>query len=103
MRLNAGYMQLSGVRLSVCPFRLPLHAATAGLLLRARRPGDIDGLLHGLRAGGQQQQMRAVPRCQPTQEAEHRLVVITRLLCGSDAVCASEVCQCPVSDTPRHE
>jgi len=31
--------------LSVCPFRPP-HAA-AGLLLWARRPGDIDRLLHG--------------------------------------------------------
>ena len=37
-------MQLSGVRLSVCPISLP-HAAAAGLLLRARRAGDIDRLL----------------------------------------------------------
>jgi len=41
------------VRLPVCPVRPP-HAADAGLLPRARRPGDIDRLLHG----GQQQQPR---------------------------------------------
>jgi len=49
-------MQLSGVRpsvrpsvrLSVCPIR-PSHTAAAGLLLWARRPGDIDRLLHGRR------------------------------------------------------
>ena len=60
---GAGSMHLSGVcpsvclcpfvRLSVCPVRPP-HAADAGLLPRARRPGDIDRLLHG----GQQQQPR---------------------------------------------
>ena len=57
------------VRLSVCPsvrpsvrlsvrFIRPLHAPPAGLLLWARRPGDIDRLLHGRRAGGQQQLRR---------------------------------------------
>ena len=60
-------MQLSGVRpsvcLSVCPIRPP-HAAAAGLLLWARRLGDIDRLLHGRRSAaaapqhGAQQQMR---------------------------------------------
>jgi len=53
-----------------------------GLLLWARLPGGIDRLLHGRWAGGAaaaapqhgaQQQMRAVPRCQLTWEAEHRL------------------------------
>ena len=34
------------VRPSVCPIRPP-HAAAAGWLLWARRPGDIDRLLHG--------------------------------------------------------
>jgi len=43
LALPASSMQLSGVR----------HAATAGLLLWARRPGDIDRLLQGQRAGGQ--------------------------------------------------
>jgi len=44
-----------------------------GLLLCARRAGDIDRLLHGLWAGGHeqprritvQQQMRVVPRYRP--------------------------------------
>ena len=49
------------VSLSVCPIRLP-HAAAAGLLLWARRPGDIDRLLHGRRAGGQQQPRRNTTR-----------------------------------------
>jgi len=49
----------AGVRLSVCPsvchiIRAP-HAAAAGLLLCARRAGDIDRLLHG---GARQQQRR---------------------------------------------
>jgi len=55
------------VRLSVSPvIRLP-HAASAGLLLSARRTADIDQLLHvasaaGAPCSGAQQQMRAVPR-----------------------------------------
>jgi len=56
------------VRPSVCPIRPP-HDAAAGLLLWARRPGDIDRLLHGQPAGGHQQPrggMRAVPHCQLT-------------------------------------
>ena len=48
-------------RLSVC---LSHSAAAAGLLLWARRTGDSDGLL---------QQRRAVPRCQRTYVAGHRL------------------------------
>ena len=79
MRLNAGSMQLSGVRLSVCPFRLPLHAATAGLLLRARRPGDIDRLLHGLRAGGQQQRRRS-SKCGQCHVVSQRRKLNTDLL-----------------------
>ena len=72
-------MQLSGVRPSVClsvqsgRCRTPLLqvccCAPDGHL-----PRDIDRLLHGRRAGGrQQQQMRGVPRCQLTQEAEHKI------------------------------
>jgi len=38
-----------GVRLSVCPIIRPPHATAAGLLLWARRAGDIDRLLHGRR------------------------------------------------------
>ena len=69
-------------RLSVYPSVSPSnppHAAAAGLLLWARLPGGIDRLLHGRRSAaaapqhGAQQQMRAVPRCQLTWEAEHRL------------------------------
>ena len=59
------------VCLFVCPIR-SLHAAAAGLLLWALRPGDIDLLLHG-----GQQQMRAVPRCRLMWEAGHRLVHCT--------------------------
>jgi len=59
-------MQLSGVRrpsvcLSVCPIR-PQHAAAVGLLLCVRQPGEIDRLLHGWLAGGQQQQRRSTAR-----------------------------------------
>jgi len=87
-------MHLSGVRPSVClsvrppvrPFVRFFHPAAArrccgDLLLWARQPADIERLLHDRRAGGQQQprrstarRMRAVPRCQPSQEAEDRLV-----------------------------
>jgi len=47
-------MKVPSVRPSVCPFvpsfgRRP-HAAAASLLLRARRPADIDQLLCGLRS-----------------------------------------------------
>ena len=42
-------MHLSDVRPSVCPIRSP-HAAAAGLLLWARRAGDIDRLLQQRRA-----------------------------------------------------
>jgi len=54
-------MQLSDVRLSVCPIRSP-HVAAAGLLLWARKLGDIDRLLHGWRAGGQQQRRHSTAR-----------------------------------------
>jgi len=61
------------VRPSVCPV-WRRHAAAAGFLLRARRPGDIDRLLHGRRSvaaaaapqHGSRQQIRGVPRCQLT-------------------------------------
>ena len=42
-------MKLSDVRLSVCRVIRPPHAAAVGLLLWARRAGEIDGLLHGRR------------------------------------------------------
>jgi len=58
-------MQLSvvrpSVRPSVCPIRPP-QAAAASLLLWARRPRDIDRLLHGRWAGGQQQARRSTAR-----------------------------------------
>jgi len=60
-------MKLPGVRPSVCPSSHHA-AAAAGLLLWARRAGDIDRLLHGWRSAavapqhGAQQQMRAMPR-----------------------------------------
>ena len=38
------------VRLSVCPIIQAPHAAVAGLLLWARRPGDIGRFLHGRRS-----------------------------------------------------
>jgi len=50
----AGSMKLSDVRLFVCPSVRPVirspHVAAAGLLLWARRPEDIDRLLHGRRS-----------------------------------------------------
>jgi len=66
-------------RPSVCPSH---HSAAdpPGLLLWARQPGEIDRLLHGRPSAaaapqhGAQRQTRAVSRCQPTQEAEHRPV-----------------------------
>ena len=77
---GAGSMYLSGVHLSVrpsvCLFIFPPHAVAAGLLLCARRAGDIDGLPCTSTAVGQQQphaaaaacgcRLRAVPRCQLT-------------------------------------
>jgi len=52
-------------------------AAAAGLLLWARRPGDIDRI--DCCAVGAQQQMRAVSRCQLTREAEPSLVSVLLL------------------------
>jgi len=52
--------------LSVCLSGRPngQHAGQqAGLLVRARRAVDVDGVLDGT-AGAQQQLLRAVPRCQ---------------------------------------
>jgi len=40
----------------------PPHTAAVGLLLWAQRPGDIYRLLHGWRAGGQQQPRRSTVR-----------------------------------------
>jgi len=58
VRLSVRLSVRPSVRLSV-RFIRPLHAPPAGLLLWARRPGDIDRLLHGRRAGGQQQLRRS--------------------------------------------
>jgi len=65
---------------------LPAHAVAAGLLLsvvpavdvdRQRRPPDAQ---HGA-----QQQMRAVPRCRLSYEAERRLVKTDGLLKVTDS------------------
>jgi len=61
----------ASVCLSVRPVTRPPDAAAAGLLLWTRQAGDINRLLHSRRSSaaapqhGAQQQMRAVPRCQP--------------------------------------
>ena len=56
-------MQLTGVRPSVCLIRPP-HAAAAGLLLWARRAGDVEWMLHGRRsAAAALQQRRAAVGC----------------------------------------
>jgi len=82
-----GTGSMHGVRPSVCHIRL-LQQRAAGLLLWARRVGDIDRLLHGWRRSSAapqysaQQEMWAVPRLQLMEEAEHRLVygaVVTEL------------------------
>jgi len=68
------FRQMSVCGLSVCPV-LPPHAAAAGLLLWARRAGDIDRLLHGRRSAAScSGRMRAVLRRQLSSEAERRLV-----------------------------
>jgi len=73
-------MQLSGVRPSVRLSHRPPYVAAAGLLLWTRRPADIISIAArpavcsnraAAACGGR---MRAVQRCQLTQEAEHRLV-----------------------------
>jgi len=51
--LSMVYVCQTSVRPSVCPIRPP------GLLLWARRAGDIDRLLHGRLVGGQQQPRRS--------------------------------------------
>jgi len=62
-------MQWYGVRLSVCPIRPP-HSAIVGPVSRRYR------LFAARRsaAATPQQQMRAVPRCQLTSEAEQTVV-----------------------------
>ena len=75
-------------RPSVCPsvclsHHSPAHsAAAAGLLLCARRAGDIHRLLHGRHSaaaapqhGAQHEQTRAVSRSQLAYEARHRTVL----------------------------
>jgi len=80
----AGFVEQYGVRPSVCPIR-PLQQRAEGLLLWARRVGDIDRLLHGRRRSskgpqhGARQWMRVVPRFQRTSVAEHRLVYRSRI------------------------
>jgi len=77
----------------------PAHAAAAGLLLRARRAGDMTATgaeQHGAQqqmrgpsgheismdccTAGDHRQMRAVPRCQLTQEVERR-PVLSHVVC----------------------
>jgi len=60
------------VCLSVRSVIRPPHAVAAGLLLWARRPGDIDPLLHDRRAASWRSAQRAVPSRKPTCEAEDR-------------------------------
>jgi len=69
-------MNRYGVRPSVPAWAHSSKPATAGLLLWARRAGDIDRLLHGRRSAAAAcgERMRAVPHCQRASEAEHRLV-----------------------------
>jgi len=70
----------------MCLLRVPSgrrtsHTVAAGLLLWNRRAGDIDRLLHGGQAGGQQQPRRSSGVRRPnadsaTLSAEHTLVII---------------------------
>ena len=60
-------MQLSGVRLSVCP---SMGRVSSRVCLYVVQPaGDIDRLLHG--AQQRDGRMRAVPRCQRTYTHTH--------------------------------
>jgi len=52
--------KLSGIRLSVRPIIGRPHAAAAGLLLWARRPGDVDRLLHDRRLSRKCEQCHVV-------------------------------------------
>jgi len=65
------------VRLSDPSWAYSSQPATAGLLLWARRAGDISRLLHNWRSAAAAciGRMRAVPRCQRTWVAEHGLVM----------------------------
>ena len=72
---GARSMKRYNVRPFVCPSSSSKPAA-AGLLLWARRAGDVDGLLET--CGGR---MRAVPRCQRTSVAQHRFVVTNFAVC----------------------
>ena len=60
--------------LTTTPRRQPVHS----LLLSTLRAGDIDRLLRArcmrrVAGAGAQQQMRLASRCEPTEEAQHRL------------------------------
>ena len=80
------------VRLCVCPsVSWPPHAAAAGLLLWARRPGDIDRLLHGRRAGGQQQPRRSTAHS--SECGQYHVVSICRKL-NTELVCHSRARVC---------
>ena len=73
----------SSVRLSICPIVRPPRSIAAGLLLCARRAEiSIDCRTTCVQQQRRrstallvQQRMRAVSRCQPTQEAERQLVL----------------------------
>jgi len=67
---------------SVCPTYRPLCATAAGLLLCARRAGDMGRSRRAPQQHGVQQLMRAVSRCQLTYEAEHRLVLCVNMEYG---------------------
>jgi len=55
------------VHLSVCPIYRPLQQRAAGLLLGARRAGDIDRLLHGAPTTGAGRPAATAPQKHGTQ------------------------------------
>ena len=71
-------MQRSVVRLSVCPTLRPPHAAAAGLLLSARRTGDIDRLLPcpALSSSGAAARRSVANEDSATLTSEHRRVYL---------------------------
>ena len=86
------------VCLSVRPIILPLRAVVAGLLLWARRPGDIVDCC----TAGARQQMRAVSRYQLTSEAEQRLVSFRFAACMANEVSAHRPIVAVVHDAENH-
>ena len=72
---RAESMKLSGVRLSVCPSVPSFGRRTPLQWVCSCGPGGQEISIDCCTAYSQQQ-MRALPRCQTTQEAEHRLAII---------------------------